>query len=227
VTRSPLASLTSPAARADADGAPGRARPRRRRRALHRHAAHRAGRPACELGHRPVPLHPDPGGPTHVRTDEAGGPGLFDGGDAYVAHPAPDLRSCPSAEDRLLRRAASLLGWTRARSRRRSGPSRRRVRDAERATRAAVGAVVPSAQPRSATRSAEERSSPATVVRIVGIVVVVGSGATAGVRRSGRAGPGRGPAALGKMGRRRRWEADGCTASWWWTTRPWSGPVCG
>jgi phosphotransferase family enzyme len=46
------------------------------------------------LDHPPVPLHSDPGGPTHVFTDEAGGfTGLIDVGDAYVAHPALDLRS--------------------------------------------------------------------------------------------------------------------------------------
>lgn len=59
---------------------------------------------------RPVVLHSNPG-PTHVFADPAGAfTGLIDFGDAYVSHPALDLRSWPDPADRIALRAAYLDG---------------------------------------------------------------------------------------------------------------------
>lgn len=49
----------------------------------------------------PVALHSNPG-PTHVFCDDAGAlTGLIDFGDAYISHPAMDLRAWPDPADRL------------------------------------------------------------------------------------------------------------------------------
>jgi len=59
---------------------------------------------------RPVVLHSNPG-PTHVFADPAGAfTGVIDFGDAYVSHPALDLRSWPNPADRVSLRAAYLDG---------------------------------------------------------------------------------------------------------------------
>lgn len=59
---------------------------------------------------RPVVLHSDPG-PTPVFADPAGAfTGVIDFGDAYVSHPALDLRSWPDPADRVSLRAAYLDG---------------------------------------------------------------------------------------------------------------------
>lgn len=59
---------------------------------------------------RPVVLHSNPG-PTHVFADPAGAfSGVIDFGDAYVSHPALDLRSWPDPADRVSLQAAYLDG---------------------------------------------------------------------------------------------------------------------
>ncbi len=59
---------------------------------------------------RPVVLHSNPG-PTPVFADPAGAfTGVIDFGDAYVSHPALDLRSWPDPADRVSLRAAYLDG---------------------------------------------------------------------------------------------------------------------
>jgi len=60
---------------------------------------------------RPVVLHSNPG-PTHVFAAPAGAfTGVIDFGDAYVSHPALDLRSWPDPVDRVSLREAYLDGW--------------------------------------------------------------------------------------------------------------------
>jgi hygromycin-B 7''-O-kinase len=58
----------------------------------------------------PVLLHSNPG-PTHVFVDETGSfTGVIDFGDAYVSHPALDLRSWPDPADRVVLRDAYVDG---------------------------------------------------------------------------------------------------------------------
>jgi aminoglycoside phosphotransferase (APT) family kinase protein len=63
-----------------------------------------------QLAQPPVVLHSNPG-PTHAFTDLSGAfTGLIDFGDAYVSHPALDLKSWPDPGDRLTLREHYLQG---------------------------------------------------------------------------------------------------------------------
>jgi aminoglycoside phosphotransferase (APT) family kinase protein len=58
----------------------------------------------------PVVLHSNPG-PTHVFCDEAGNlTGVIDFGDAFISHPAMDLRTWPDPADRIALRTGYLDG---------------------------------------------------------------------------------------------------------------------